>query len=893
MPVRAAPTVRAVAWSDSDDDDTKRIVKSEKDKRFDELGAIIKNSKNYRKIKDMASTLGAFESLTKAYEKAKRVIEKEGTPHFFIRHLAELEDFTAEYWADKEAKKAMSKNNAKGLTTLRQRLKKYNKDFESEINLYRENPDEYLAEDVEEEVPADPKSPVAEMPSAPILKKEKAVKVVKEAADSDDSLDWGSESDDSSSSDDEDLENPALKFLKKTPAEEKVKKEKKVQKAPKVAQQKQEDDEDGWTEVKSGPSGQERPKMFQKDQDITHEAVTKKLQEIIAVRGKKGTKRGDQVSLLEELRDIASENNLGAGIQVKLRFNINAALFDYNPVVSSCMRPEAWVQCLDAVEQLLEYLKENPTIQLSQNILEEQEEVVTEPYKLRGCIFSTVERMDDEFTRMLQACDAHSPEYIERLKDERRICTIIDSLAAYATTEESHATIDEICRINLTKIKHVYYKFDKAANDGGKDTSIDTMNNLCRYIYINDNTDRIRTQAILFHIYHLALHNKWFEARDLMLMSHLQDSVGHADVPTQICYNRCMVQLGLCAFRKGYIKDAHNCLLDIQSSSRAKELLAQGLLLQRQNERTPEQEKIEKRRQMPYHMHINLELLECVYLVSAMLLEIPYLAAHELDSRRRMISKNFHHVLRISERQPLIGPPESMREHVVQASKAMKRGEWKACKDFLINEKMNLKVWDLFTNADQVRGMITNKIQEETLRTYLFTYSSIYTSMSMETLAEMFELPRSTVHSIISKMIINEELMASLDEPTQSVVMHRTEPSRLQSIALQLSDKVASLVENNERLMEVKQGNFGGFQGKGGYDRDNNQRGRGGYNRGGYRNRGGRGGGNDGGYRNRGGDREDGGGYRNRRGGHDGEGGGYRRGGYRRGGDYQDRQKNY
>lgn len=35
--------------------------------------------------------------------------------------------------------------------------------------------------------------------------------------------------------------------------------------------------------------------MFQKDQEITHEAVTKKLVEIISVRGKKGTKRGDQV----------------------------------------------------------------------------------------------------------------------------------------------------------------------------------------------------------------------------------------------------------------------------------------------------------------------------------------------------------------------------------------------------------------------------------------------------------------------------------------------------------------------------------------------------------------------------------------------------------------------
>lgn len=229
-------------------------------------------------------------------------------------------------------------------------------------------------------------------------------------------------------------------------------------------------------------------------------------------------------------------------------------------------------------------------------------------------------------------------------------------------------------------------------------------------------------------------------------------------------------------------------------------------------------------------MHINLELLECVYLVSAMLIEIPYMAAHEFDARRRMISKTFYQQLRSSERQSLVGPPESMREHVVAAAKAMRNGNWSACNNYIINEKMNAKVWDLFYQADAVRGMLTKLIKEESLRTYLFTYSHVYDSISMTTLAQMFELEKPVVHSIISKMIINEELMASLDDPTQTVVMHRSEPSRLQSLALQLADKINNFVDSNERILETKQGNFfsrgmnqGNFRGDRQNYRGNNQ----------------------------------------------------------------------
>ena len=117
-------------------------------------------------------------------------------------------------------------------------------------------------------------------------------------------------------------------------------------------------------------------------------------------------------------------------------------------------------------------------------------------------------------------------------------------------------------------------------------------------------------------------------------------------------------------------------------------------------------------------------------------------------TKKLLPHNQFHEFSSPSERQALVGPPESMREHVVAASKAMRNGDWRKCRDFIINSKMNAKVWDLFYEADKVREMLSRKIQEETLRTYLFTYSKVYNSISIVSTRSLFIILKNNKHTL-------------------------------------------------------------------------------------------------------------------------------------------------
>jgi translation initiation factor 3 subunit C len=456
--------------------------------------------------------------------------------------------------------------------------------------------------------------------------------------------------------------------------------------------------------------------------------------------------------------------------------------------------------------------------------------------RVPGSLSLFLSRLDEEYNKSLQRISPHSIDYVMRLRDETKLVELLTTFQRYYERVDEKSDAAMLAEL---KVEHLYYRHDslavqidaaaKQAEAGADAPPVEPENvdmaelisDLCIYVY-QHGSDKQKTRAMLCQIYHHALHDRFLEARDLLLMSHLQETIPvTGDISTMILFNRMMVTLGLAAFRLGKIWDAHQCLSDI-CSGRVRELLAQGVNTGRFNDKSAEQEKAEKRRQIPYHQHINLDLLEAAHLISAMFLEVPNMASDIENSRRaRVISRTFRKYNDIYDRQVFTGPPEQTRDFVMTATKALMKGDWKKCNDLICS----LEVWDLMAGnaAEDIKTMLSAKVKQTGLRTYLLAFSSQYESLSLTQLCEMFDMTKPEVHSVVSKMMINRDLIASWDQPTETIVMRKVESSALQVLALQLAEKAAGLVDANERLLDAKTGNYGykdgeNWRGGGGQD---------------------------------------------------------------------------
>ncbi|GAA6044326.1 hypothetical protein JCM8097_000922 [Rhodosporidiobolus ruineniae] len=741
-PKKGGRFLKGAASDDSDsDDDRGKVVKSAKSKRADEVDGHVKTIENASKINDWTTISNEFDKMVRLVSRV--TTSADPIPTGFYKILSNLDEMVA---SAQNARKKMNATNAKALNSMKQKVKKTQREHETALTRYRADPEAF---EKAAEAPA--------VAPAPAPKKAKTPMAV--TADADD---------------------------------------------------------DGFETV--GAAKGKAPAA-----PVSSEGIYKALAAILEARGRKNTDRNEQIKTLEGLLGVASTTYQ----KIRVILSLIASHLDYNPATHTHMPLESWAAAREQLDALLGLLLDDTKYAVREQAPDYDDSVERTPSEaepivvVRGSIISLVDRLDDEFTKSLQNLDPHAGEYIDRLKDEKIIYATVVTAQVYFEKVQERENLD---RVLMRRLEHIYCKPDavtkaletslpaiasqsqvwqsQAGTSSADFSAINLVRAVCIHLYKTNNS-LIRTRAMLSHIYHYALHDEYYTARDMLLMSHLQDTIGNADVTTQILYNRTVVQVGLCAFRLGLIRESQSMLQEIFATQRVKELLAQGVQAQRYTTLTPEQEKAEKQRQLPFHMHINLELLEVVYLVSSMLLEVPLMAQCGADAellKKKVVSRTFRRMLDYANRQVFTGPPENKRDHVMQATKALQQGDWQKCVELV----HAIKVWGLMPKEKEVKEMIARKIQEEGLRTYLFTYASIYSTLSLDHLASTFSLPLSTATSLVSKMIWNEELPASLDQVAGVVVLQQVELSHLQRLALQLVDKANQLVDGSERYLDAK-----------------------------------------------------------------------------------------
>lgn len=855
----------APTWTldSSSDDGESRIVKSAKAKAIETIQNHVKTIDHLKKISDFSELLKDYDMLSKLVEKQ---YSSGRLPKLIVKLITDLTQFMEIQQKDKESCKKFSKAKSIAFNTLRSRLRKFNEQYSDIIEEYNADPSNFhdILEQSEEytESSATSDSDLDEEDDFDDDKDSSTPTSGDSDAGSSKSSGWS----DSGSSDVSDIDEDKHKLamskwgVKKTEETSEVK-EKTVKKV-KAKVTKKKDEKEKQTPMsnygKFAAIASAAEALFSHLKDVklcnddnpfeimipevqevidtvylTEESVRSFVKSIIEKRGKRGTNNLENVRVLQVLVYIAK--NISHNLYLEVLETLIHLHFDSYSYAYGAMSPLQWINTYRIAFHLLSELIANPKLLLvsdgfsnsSRAPGEETEAVNTHVNTLErvkgsmSLLSSIIQKLNDELYKGLLYTDVHHADYKTMLTYTIDMLYMLHKTLVYFLNKD-RSVYYQAATLALIILEHVHYKDDVIAykiwdlirkkvkdpeqlkyffpNETKKPSDI--VSELVNFIFVHG-AHREKVRACLHLAYNKSLHGHYYEARDLLLVPNLQEMANETDISTQILFNRNLAQLGICAFRSGLIREAHSYLMDICSQNRHKELLAQGLSNSKNQDKTVEQERAEKRRLLPHHMHLSIELIESVNNICALLLETANFAKSSLNNRE-IISRQFRRMFEIHEKQVFVGPPENNREIILIAFKYLQVGNWKEC----YNQILTLNTWNSMPDKENVQEKLKELIKIEAFRTYVFKYVSIYDSFSLDQLSSMFALDQNIIHSFISKMIVNGEIHASWDDNSKCCLINHTEPTELQKLAIKLAENLTTAVEQNELTLNMKNSKF-------------------------------------------------------------------------------------
>ena len=324
--------------------------------------------------------------------------------------------------------------------------------------------------------------------------------------------------------------------------------------------------------------------------------VTKKVRELQdeRMRGKFDPRYHANVYafMLEQLKDVR--------LKVEITLHLVHALFDSVKVTAAgFLSRDAWLATFAHLEKLLQLLdapqmrealraSQQREASVSEDGLSSQEDALAPAGDVEKSVLPALanfmEKLDHELLKAFQNTPYTKVDYLLRLRDDNKFLFLCDAVIAFM---KENNDLSKAARIAVLKLDHLYYKNDALLAriaaaapqsdpnkpyllNGDSSVALEELMTLVNH----HGTPKMRLRAALYLVYHHSIHNRFAEAKDLLLKTHIGDVIGLQDVGSQIIYNRTLAQIGMAAFRAGRIDEAHDILLDVCQTAKLREILA-------------------------------------------------------------------------------------------------------------------------------------------------------------------------------------------------------------------------------------------------------------------------------------------------------------------------------
>ena len=795
------------ALSDSSDDEpVDRRIQTPAQKLRSGIKKVINDLDNLIKNKEFALLHTLFNSLVEEIKKSSSLIKQCGIPNMLLNALMKLQKLIGE--TKKEDRNNMTKNNKSNFGTLKNKLTKYIKaNFSKELAAYKKNPVESEPEEVikpmkkknevaDSDDDSEESSEEEEESEDEDSEKENNIIQTKEDSDEDD-IDWGGSEDDSSDSEEENEEEKAKELTlserrkrwMKSPEEIKAMREGTNLQTGKKKERKQKEAKKNVTEGEGEKDIKEV--KFAKEYLLELDFSVLAIADEHLKKMKKYPVEIQNLILNKMLKEV-SDKKVRVNV---LYFLITSTFSVVKGHLDYYLDREKWVNVISYINELMDLLAEKVEI--------------NEKRKDKMHIYKFFESAHKELHTAFQRISPQNIQYIKRLQDEHKLLYLGERVLQYYKDkkEDTHIAKTSLILLNHLYAKHnsLYKKMQKIVEKKSEEEkkkfyipdpekTEGKIDELVKNVFEEGYTRSYRIQATLYKIYHHAIHNRFYTARNLMSTSQISEKINKQDENIQILYNRTIVQIGLSAFRIGLFKECFDISKEIANYGHLKELLAQTI----KSKTIEKQIRKEKQRFVPYHLHIDFELFDFTHMVCAMLLEIPNISRNELYIKRHIISRPFRKLIDSADNALFNGPPEQQRDYIVYASRSLYHGEWRKALDYLFAAN---KVWKLIPEFEEVQKVLMKEVKEVAFKVLMFKNSKCYESYSISDLGNLFEMEEEEVKRLVSKLIVRERFNISVKKEENVVQINETPLNEVQSLANVCAQKLRYVLSQNQKIV--------------------------------------------------------------------------------------------